>query len=139
MRHAGAELAPDKIRGRHPVFVSWTSLLHYDLEKLDTGFRRYDERAVDFKSTGSEPLGLEPRVVQFVCGLLIFSSELSALRLCGRIFGVRGASISGKLARLAQIFTYRIAKGAKRICDCRGDRLVALVRREFRASIARHR
>jgi hypothetical protein len=39
---------------------------------MDPGFHRgddkdrKDEREVDFESTNSEPLGLEPRVVQFL-------------------------------------------------------------------------
>ena len=33
--------------------------------RLDSGFRRKDGIRVDFQSTNSEPLGLEPRVVQF--------------------------------------------------------------------------
>ena len=32
---------------------------------LDWGVRRNDGNAVDFQSTNSEPLGFEPRVVQF--------------------------------------------------------------------------
>ena len=38
--------------------------LIYHQKNLDSGFRRNDGREVDFESTGSEPVGLEPRIVQ---------------------------------------------------------------------------
>jgi hypothetical protein len=44
--------------------------------RLDSGFRRKDGIRVDFQSTDSKPLGLKPRVIQF----LSFSSRKCRFR-----------------------------------------------------------
>ena len=61
IRHAGAELAPDAIRGRYPGFSPWErtgALSQPKGVRPLPGSRGNDGIRVDFQSTNLEPLGL---------------------------------------------------------------------------------